>query len=333
MKKLAFAMAVFSVLGATTPQLFAGTVREPILYVVQKGDTLWDISERFFKDPFFWPNLWSRNPAIGNPHVIYPGQKLRILHDRIEVVTTPPPQPLTAAVKSSPPGEAEPIREKVFLVVGSEGFIAEKELGGVGHIIATNHDRGIVGAEDTVYTDIGSLHGAHKGDRFSIYSKQEVVTHPLRHVTVGYKIVPLGTLELTELTPDGSRALITESFREISSGAFLLPWRNSRREIPLKSSSLPLSGIIMESLTGNKAVGAGDLVYLDLGKEQGLELGNMLHLVRQPIPDRPYVGPLPQELVAALVVVGVGRDSSTAIIIKSVETVYLGEKVVTVLPQ
>ena len=43
---------------------------KPIVYTVQKGDTLWGISKRFIKDPYYWPNLWSNNPAIGNPRQV-----------------------------------------------------------------------------------------------------------------------------------------------------------------------------------------------------------------------------------------------------------------------
>ncbi len=48
--------------------------QEPTVYVIQKGDTLWGLSNRFLKDPHYWPDLWSRNPAVTNPHFIYPGQ-------------------------------------------------------------------------------------------------------------------------------------------------------------------------------------------------------------------------------------------------------------------
>lgn len=46
-------------------------------YTVQKGDTLWSVSETLFGDPTFWPKIWSLNRArIENPHFIYPGDQV-----------------------------------------------------------------------------------------------------------------------------------------------------------------------------------------------------------------------------------------------------------------
>ena len=50
----------------------------PTVYSVVKGDTLWDISELFLHDPWLWPRLWRDNPDIVNPHLIYPGDTIRI---------------------------------------------------------------------------------------------------------------------------------------------------------------------------------------------------------------------------------------------------------------
>ncbi|OUS24159.1 hypothetical protein A9Q98_14035 [Thalassotalea sp. 42_200_T64] len=53
----------------------------PKSYIVQKDDTLWDISGLFLNEPWLWPKLWRLNPEINNPHLIYPGDELRLVYD------------------------------------------------------------------------------------------------------------------------------------------------------------------------------------------------------------------------------------------------------------
>ncbi len=78
------------------------------IYTIKKGDTLWGISERFLADPYYWPNLWSHNPAVGNPHLIYPGQRIAIVDGRIEFLPVSGEAPATAP--GSAPAAASPRR-------------------------------------------------------------------------------------------------------------------------------------------------------------------------------------------------------------------------------
>jgi hypothetical protein len=226
----------------------------------------------------------------------------------------------------------EVAQERSFTVKGGEGFLMEKILKPAGNIIATYQDRQLIGEDDVVYTDIGRISGAKVGERYSIYRNMGEVSHPVTNVVLGYKVVPLGTLKLSELENSGSRATITKSFLEIGTGAFLLPYRERKREVYLRAADRELNGYIVDTLSGSVLIGEGDVVYLDLGRAQGLKSGNMLYVVRDVIPEkkfydlRPQVK-LPVDVLGALVVVGVGERTATALVVKNIDTIYRGDRV------
>ncbi|GFE59732.1 LysM peptidoglycan-binding domain-containing protein [Geobacter sp. AOG2] len=334
--KIRFAMLLFTLV-LFIPGLALAADEEPAIYVIKQGDTLWGLSERFIRDPHYWPNMWSKNGQITNPHLIYPGQKVRVFPDRLEF-EPPEPEGSAPAAKKAAAAQAETMAEvaveRTYSVRGNEGFLMEADYKPAGFIVAVHHDRIVAGDDDIVYTDIGRRDGAKGGEKFSIYRKEGIVSHPLTNEVMGVKVVPLGTLQLTDLEQKASRAIITKAYQEISSGSYLMPYRGDKRhEVVLKMPARELKGYIIESYSGTETIAAGDVVYIDLGSAQGAEAGNMLYIVRDVTLNQQYaegrVDRLPQELLGALVILETGKKTATALVVKSIDAIYKGDKIVS----
>jgi len=315
---------------------------EPTIYVIKQGDTLWGLSDRFIKDPRYWPNMWSKNSQITNPHVIYPGQKVRVFPDRLEflpkeesavqkkLVTTT----ASGATVTTTQDLTEVAQERTYAVRGSEGFILETGTRPTGAIISIHNNRNIAGDDDIVYTDIGKERGVKGGDKFSVFRMDGTVSHPVSNEILGTKITPLGTIQLTDLESKTSRAIISKTNQEITPGSYLLPARDSkRREIPLKMSVRELKGYIVESYSGMSIIAQGDIVYIDLGSDHGAEPGNMLYVMRDVTIDvsstTGYTERLPQELLGAIVILETGKKTATALVVKSIDAIYKGDRLVS----
>lgn len=337
-------IAAIAVCGAA----YAGQSGEGTVYIVKKGDTLWGLSDRFMKDPHYWPDLWARNPEnILNPHFIFPGQRLKVYPDRIEVESAKkeaPAQPHTEAAatatapKAAPvvapaqisEAQEKPVEERRFTVNGGEGFIAGESFKPVGLVIAGQHNRQIFAVDDVIYTDIGRDRAGKVGDRFTAFKRHAAISHPVTNQILGYRVIPLGVIQLAEMADKSSKAIITETFLEIEPGASLVPYKNRKREITLKAPEVDLSGYIVETRTGIQALAAGDIAYIDLGERQGAKPGNILYVVRNVKVEIDYFSKsdydLPVDVVGALLIVESAENTSTALVIKSIDAIYKGDR-------
>jgi len=97
------ALGAASAVGADVPE--AGQMQ----HVVQKGDTLWDLAQDFYDDPFEWTRIWKANPFIEDPHWLYPGQTLAIpgRPTITQAPTVAPPPPADKLTEPPPPAKAE----------------------------------------------------------------------------------------------------------------------------------------------------------------------------------------------------------------------------------
>jgi LysM domain len=313
------------------------------VYTIKKGDTLWGISERFIKDPDYWPNLWSNNPFIGNPHLIYPGQKLMIYDGRVEIVGKQRPleatpidaaKPTAAELQSSEPLPVPQEEIVIKTLGGSEGFVSNEELEKAGKIVDTTDNRIMMAAGDTVFCEMDNLALVRPGDAFNLIGVGNEIQHPLSGEVLGRQVANLGSLIILSVNEEVATAKITTSFREIRRGALLVPFEPPALEVVLKQSQNLLTGVIIATKEGKIGLGQNDLVYLDLGEQEGLEAGNLLYLTRSRKPSELIADQtelkLPEVLLGSAVVLKTRQHTASALVLKAAQAIYLGDNVQTV---
>lgn len=315
------------------------------VYTIKKGDTLWGISERFIKDPYYWPNLWSNNPFITNPHLIYPGQKLMIDDGRIKIIgkQAPQPEPAVAPAPEQPavvePAEVveqpEPAEEITIKTLGGgEGFVAKDDLQQAGKIVDATDNRIMMADGDTVFCEMNNLGDVRPGDSFNLIEVGKEIHHPVTDELLGNQVATLGSLIILGINDEVATAKITNSFREIRRGALLIPFDPPALEVVLKQADKQLNGYVIAAKEGKISIGQNDMIYIDLGKQDGLEAGNLLYLTRSRKPSQLVREQtdlkLPDFLLGSAVVLETKEHTASALVLKVVEAVYRGDSVQTV---
>jgi len=265
---------------------------EPIIYTVKQGDTLWDISQRFIKDPHYWPNLWSNNPDIGNPHLIYPGQKLRIYDGRIEII------PVSGGSEggTSDIGAAVVTPDEILLIStygGANSYISAEEEKSLGTLVDTVDNRVMITVGDKVFLEMADLAATKPGDVFELISMGPKVFHPmsedkfghqLEKKVIGFQTIQLGTLEIKKVTPSVAVAEILTATREIERGSKLHPYTPVPDRIPRLFADTVVEGYILSDDIGKLAMGQWEVILIDMGEEDGLQVGYELDLYRKRVP-------------------------------------------------
>ncbi len=144
----------------------------PDTYVVQKGDTLWDISAVFLKSPWLWPEIWHANPQIDNPHLIYPGDQLNLVYlDGRPAITVNRSHPTVkmgpkvrdishdSAIETIPLKDIEPFLRKLRILNKEDIDLAP-------YVVAAEEDRNVSATSDLIY--VRNLKNARQGDRLAI---------------------------------------------------------------------------------------------------------------------------------------------------------------------
>ena len=326
----------YYVAGGTAPAADEPSVIQggpvPELHVVRRGDTLWDICFLYFNDPWQWPKIWSYNPQITNPHWIYPGDLVRLL-PRGVFAQASAPEPETPAATTTPPVDAVPAPQRSFEVgIKQTAFVEKSDLDRSITIDGSVDEKVLLGNGDTVYLSYPPGRPPKVGERCSIYQPDNVVKS--HGAVVGAYVHVLGTLEVQSVTQDKrARGVILQVSQEIERGAKVGPLVTSFKTVPPSLPKVDAQGTVVAMLTHDQLIGQGEVVFVDLGKRSGVEVGNRMFVVRRgdayPRTMNNQVGQddrkFPARALGQIVIVDVGQNISIGLVALAVQEMSVGD--------
>lgn len=254
--------------------------RHPETYVVQPGDTLWDIAAIFLRDPWYWPEIWQINPQVANPHLIYPGDLLSLayLDNGSPVIELERGGGLVSRL--SPQVRSEPLEDAIPTIPFEtlRAFLSRPAIldpGAVDELpYLFAHPDGLLGsARRDVYvrgTD------APVGTVFNLVHPGEELIDPDDGSVLGYEGLYVGQGRVRR-SGDPATVYLTESAREARIGDYLIP---EEGVTPVnffpQSPGEFVEGRIVSVIDGVSLIGQYQVIVINRGARDGLQPGHVL---------------------------------------------------------
>ena len=294
----------------------------PEEYLVEDGDTLWDVCDYYFGEPRQWPTVWALNPHVTNPHWIYPGDVLRlrmpVLVDEDGVVV----QPFDYTIGS----------EDARQVSITEGLISKVPIKPLGHLKYSPHTQRYLALDDLVYVSMDNLEKVRVGQRFSVYKKLGMVSHPGTEEDVGEKVRIMGIVEVETLDENVARARVVAAFNELERGMPITDVLDHYVEVNPRQNLIDLQGTVVDALDVNHELAQFDTVFIDLGAKDGVQIGNRFFVMRRGDGrlelKQEENRRLPWEQIGEAMVVAAEDRHSTALITRSALEIRRGDRVI-----
>jgi hypothetical protein len=370
--------------GHWTANAPSGKIEGYEVHPVKSGDTLWDITQQYLKDPFLWPQVWEMNPNVANPHWIYPGDQILIKKKMVVMAPTAPahpeqpvtqvapteplqPVPATARKMESPavpsptvPAAAAPppapSPAALYSDLYCEGFFSMEKLSPLAVVIGgeESEHRALFSDQDIIFLSKGTVAGIKPGDELQIVRSETSFgkwgpqfNSAKSKSKYGYYYIDVGRVRVLFASENSATAQVIFSCLEISVEDLAVPAENRvsppRREAVAFEKFAPPSGKAHGQIFMTKGfltqVGSGNVVYVDLGHKENVQVGDYFRISRRFSKNnislfnqndyRKHQDSFAEvrKVIGEAVVIRVEEKTSTCLVIYSSEEITLGDDV------
>ena len=318
----------------------------PESYLIQRGDTLWDLANKWLDDPHLWPQVWDQNRYILDSHWIYPGDPLAV-----------PGKPNVVPPEGSPSAEAQPpagdqgaetaaaAPDETGTQPGAPATPAMMQLADEHDLycsgwVESNREPSTLAVEgseveklmqatgDIIFLNQGRNQGIAAGAEYLVVRADHKVVHPATKERLGTYMQRMGHVRVLCAQENTATAVILSACEGLRTGDELLPWKEMPSPMldripPVDRCSEP-SGLAQGWVVDGGAdelhsVGGGNVIATDLGNESGVRPGSLLTLFRDN-------GELPRVILGQAVVLTVDGATSTVKVLHSSREVRSGDR-------
>jgi len=243
----------------------------PEFYDVRRGDTLWDVTGRYYGNPWQWPRVWSYNPDVTNPHWIYPQERLRLR----------PEGSMQTRLPTTDPGLTMHHAAQGTVWLREEGYLDQEALEAAGEIVGSPEEQMLLAPFDEVYIRFDDDDAARPGQDYTIF--REMRPHERRDDERGQLVRILGTVRLRGYDRDRhvGRAVISEALDPIERGFRVANVPRRFSVVPPVRNDRDLQGEVVATLRPLQLSADQQIVFVNVGGEQGVQAGNRLFVVRE----------------------------------------------------
>lgn len=287
-KKIYFLLAFLSLASISIADTVTLNPDRPDQYVVQKGDTLWDISARFLQEPWYWPTIWQGNPQIEDPHLIYPGDVITLTFKDGQPMLTVNASgmgvngrnvKLSPVVRSYDRDDAIPSIpvDAIQQFLTRPRIVTDEEMDDWPYVVSSYDEHLVSGAGNKLY--VRGLSEDSTVTRYGLYRKGPAYINPRKDKDeiLGYEALYLGDV-VVEKWGDPASVIVTLSKQEIHNGDRLVAEsdEDANNEITPSTPYRDIDANILSVINGVAEIGQFQVVVVDVGDGDGIEVGSIL---------------------------------------------------------
>jgi hypothetical protein len=256
----------------------------PDIHLVRHGDTLWDLCNHYYQNPWAWPKVWSYNPQIANPHWIYPGDQVRLTSAMGGQAQSLAKRNLSTIGGPGALINRRPIvpRDTVFL--RDKGYIGDPNRDVWGELVGSDEEQMMLAEGNHVVLLFRPGVTVSKGQELTVFDSVRLPEHVEGARTPPGRIVAVrGTVKVLEFDPDTrmAKAVLTESIDVIERGAKIGPVGRRFDVVPPLKTNAKVATRVLTSIYPNVYIARDQVAFLDKGSDDGMAPGMRLFVVRR----------------------------------------------------